>query len=219
MINSHLGYIGYPRVALTTLQTPVRVQRYFCKRCISKLDDCKTRSNVRNVARYLSRRRWYHDSPGRSRARTRVMDSALRNHTGRPGLFLLVLALALASICLTWRGETRRLISITARVRFDDASSRIVNPRVEARSTSTSVGEERARESTGKSSRGSKPASFSVDGATATHRRASKLRCERTFAVNGKAQFSCYMKHACVSFPRQSMYGATPLDPPYDSRR
>jgi len=101
-------------------------------------------------------------------------------------------------------------------VRFDDTSSPIVNPRVEARSTSTtSVGEERARESTDNSSHSSKTASFSVYGAMATHRRASKLRCERTFAVNGKAQFSCYVKHACVSFPRQSAYGATPLDPPY----
>ena len=134
------------------------------------------------------------------------MDSALRNHTGRPGragLFLLVLALALASVWLTWRGETRLLTSTTTRVRFDDASSHIVNPRVEARSTSTtSVGEERERESTGKSSRSSKPASFSVDGVTATQPRASKLRCESTFAVNGKAQFSCYMKHACVSLSK-----------------
>ena len=147
------------------------------------------------------------------------MDSALRSHTGRPGragLFLLVLALALASVSLTWRGETRLLASITARVRFDDTSSHIVNPRVEARSTSTtSVGEERERESTDNSSHSSKTASFSVDGAMGTHRRASKLRRERPFAVNGKAQFSCYVKHACVSFPRQSAYGATPLDPPY----
>ena len=72
------------------------------------------------------------------RARERVSWIQRCEVTGRPGragLFFLVPALALASVCLTWRGETRHLTSIMARVRFDDTSSHIVNPRVEALST------------------------------------------------------------------------------------
>ena len=142
------------------------------------------------------------------------MISELRTHNRhhkRAGLFLLF-ASVLASATLNGGGKIL-LLTWKARRALLGTASDIVGDRAAMTLTKTKYSEETGDTSTG--SQGSTKSSVSVDGATAPYRRQSELRCEKSFAIDGKAQFSCYMKHACVSFPRQPKYGAPPLNPPY----
>ena len=143
------------------------------------------------------------------------MISALRariRHRERVGVFLFLFASVLASVRL--KGQEKTLLPTwTTSSSAIGAASDTASRRAATMLTQTKNIEDRRH--TGAGSQSSTTASVSVNGGTAQYRRLSELRCERSFAVDGKAQFSCYMKHACVSFPRQPKYGAPPLNPPY----
>ena len=143
------------------------------------------------------------------------MISALRariRHRERVGVFLFLFASVLASVRLKGRERTL-LLTWTASGSAIDTASDTVTRRAATMLTQTKDIEQTRH--TGAGSQSSTTASVSVDGATAPYRHLSELHCERSFAIDGKAQFSCYIKHACVSFPRQPKYGAPPLNPPY----